>query len=298
MGEYYRTFFNNNDFYTLTIELRDEADAVIAAYSTGNLTITNSDWTWAGTTFSDYEAGVRKVYIRDGGKDSEFWAGHYGTRSTGLRSASPWIPGQPAVAMVNAYQPTTVMEPVSAMPVSRAACAIGEAVSYCGDGTVDEGEACDDGEANNDAYGSDCNLSCSGPAAYCGDGILDRKRPATKAQITTIPMAQSATLRAAAQQATAAMVSSMRLKSVTMVTTTRWTIALRIVRKRASASQDWSNPTTFAWRVRRGRYTGRQRLRRARLARWLDDHRRRRQWLDLQQRQQRGRHPRRIRNLV
>ena len=40
-------FFNNNDFYTLTIELRDQADAVIAAYNAGNLTITNSDWTWA-----------------------------------------------------------------------------------------------------------------------------------------------------------------------------------------------------------------------------------------------------------
>ncbi|MEC8052881.1 MAG: DUF4215 domain-containing protein, partial [Myxococcota bacterium] len=174
VGEYYRTFFNNNDFYTLTIELRDQADVVIASYTTGNVTVTNSEWTWAGTTFSDYEAGVRKVYIRDGGKDSEFWSGHYGTRIDGTQirialDTGPACSGNGQCVPADHGDGACLCDPGFSGP----ACAIGEAISYCGDGTIDEGEACDDGEANNDAYGSDCNLSCSGPAAYCGDGILD-----------------------------------------------------------------------------------------------------------------------------
>lgn len=41
----------------------------------------------------------------------------------------------------------------------------------CGDGNVDEGEACDDGDRNGD-YDA-CAADCSGPGSYCGDGIED-----------------------------------------------------------------------------------------------------------------------------
>ena len=51
----------------------------------GTSLLPTREWTWAGTTFSDYEAGVRKVYIRDGGKDSEFLGETSGTRIDGTR---------------------------------------------------------------------------------------------------------------------------------------------------------------------------------------------------------------------
>ncbi len=44
-------------------------------------------------------------------------------------------------------------------------------VAVCGDGMLDPGEACDEGEANRGLYGG-CNPDCTF-AAYCGDGRLD-----------------------------------------------------------------------------------------------------------------------------
>lgn len=44
------------------------------------------------------------------------------------------------------------------------------AESFCGDGIVDQGEACDDG-VNDGSYGG-CNASCGARAAYCGDGTV------------------------------------------------------------------------------------------------------------------------------
>jgi len=41
----------------------------------------------------------------------------------------------------------------------------------CGDGDIDEGEVCDDGE-DNGAYGH-CRADCSAMGPYCGDGIVD-----------------------------------------------------------------------------------------------------------------------------
>jgi len=44
-----------------------------------------------------------------------------------------------------------------------------EVAPYCGDGTVDSGEACDDG---NNVDGDGCSANCT-VEAYCGDGTLD-----------------------------------------------------------------------------------------------------------------------------
>ena len=41
----------------------------------------------------------------------------------------------------------------------------------CGDGQINEGEVCDDGE-NNGRYDF-CNTECSGPGPTCGDGVVD-----------------------------------------------------------------------------------------------------------------------------
>ncbi len=42
----------------------------------------------------------------------------------------------------------------------------------CGNGTIEPGEACDDGTNNSNASGSACRMNCE-TAAWCGDGIRD-----------------------------------------------------------------------------------------------------------------------------
>ena len=58
-------------------------------------------------------------------------------------------------------------------------CVAGACVdsSLCGDGVIQSGERCDDGDANSDAYSfaEHCNSTCSGSASggYCGDGFVN-----------------------------------------------------------------------------------------------------------------------------
>ena len=46
-----------------------------------------------------------------------------------------------------------------------------ETVVGCGDGVLDAGEECDDGEANSDSEVDACRTSCV--SAHCGDGVVD-----------------------------------------------------------------------------------------------------------------------------
>jgi len=46
----------------------------------------------------------------------------------------------------------------------------GDPAPECGNGIVEEGETCDDGEGN--GYPSSCALDCQGPAPWCGDGSV------------------------------------------------------------------------------------------------------------------------------
>ncbi len=63
---------------------------------------------------------------------------------------------------------TTTGESESATEPTGATTAVDP---VCGDGVVDDGEACDDG-LNDGAYGG-CAPDCSALAAYCGDGNVD-----------------------------------------------------------------------------------------------------------------------------
>jgi hypothetical protein len=66
----------------LKVELRGAGGNVIASFNSGELTA-KSDWQQISHTFANYGAGVRYVYWEDGGKDVEYWAGHYGTQFDG-----------------------------------------------------------------------------------------------------------------------------------------------------------------------------------------------------------------------
>ncbi|MEA1864996.1 MAG: NosD domain-containing protein [Euryarchaeota archaeon] len=74
---------HHNDYCYLKVELRDEEHAVIDSYDSGVFqTSTGSGWygPWEqrSHTFSGYGSGLRYVYFEDGGKDWEYWNGHYG----------------------------------------------------------------------------------------------------------------------------------------------------------------------------------------------------------------------------
>ncbi len=73
-----------NDTYFLNIELRDAKGNRIQRYSSGNLTCSGAIKT-ASHTFSDYGAGVRYIFVEHGGRDNEWWAGHYGSRMKNLQ---------------------------------------------------------------------------------------------------------------------------------------------------------------------------------------------------------------------
>jgi cysteine-rich repeat protein len=52
-----------------------------------------------------------------------------------------------------------------------AACIVSLHLAVCGDGVVQEGEGCDDGYANSDRAPNACRLTCV--PAFCGDGVID-----------------------------------------------------------------------------------------------------------------------------
>ncbi|MFP9097646.1 T9SS type A sorting domain-containing protein [Flavobacterium sp. RHBU_24] len=82
--DYIGWFINYADYYSLTVQLRGEADNVIASYTTGTLTTTANLQT-ASHVFTGYGTGVRKVYIAHTGDDVEYWAGQYGAAVTNVQ---------------------------------------------------------------------------------------------------------------------------------------------------------------------------------------------------------------------
>jgi len=74
------------DYYYLKVELLDENHDVIASWDSGVLMTEGGPgyeddaWYQLAHTFTDYGPGLRYIYWEDGGKDSEFWGGHYGAK--------------------------------------------------------------------------------------------------------------------------------------------------------------------------------------------------------------------------
>ena len=51
-------------------------------------------------------------------------------------------------------------------------------IAFCGDGHVSPSEVCDEGEANRDTYSVNqtCHSSCQGYAPHCGDGVVQQSQ--------------------------------------------------------------------------------------------------------------------------
>jgi len=75
-----------DDLYFCRIELRRQNGQVIDSFELGtaqSAVLASNRWERAGTVFTGYGSGLRFIYIEDGGRDTEFWAGHYGTMMSG-----------------------------------------------------------------------------------------------------------------------------------------------------------------------------------------------------------------------
>lgn len=84
-SEFISTWGSNSgqvDRFYILVELRGAGGEVLASWNVGSsaaLVNTPSTWTKYEHTFTGYPAGVRFVYVEDGGFDTGFWAGHYGS---------------------------------------------------------------------------------------------------------------------------------------------------------------------------------------------------------------------------
>ena len=80
--EWFKGTSNVADQYYLKIELRAADGTVLDRWEAGNQTtplVAKGNWQEQTHLFENYPAGVRQIYWEDGGKDAEFWAGHYGS---------------------------------------------------------------------------------------------------------------------------------------------------------------------------------------------------------------------------
>jgi len=55
------------------------ASFMVGSQSSPQVLNNNTDWFEVANTFSDYGTGVRYIYFQDGGMDTRYWAGNYGT---------------------------------------------------------------------------------------------------------------------------------------------------------------------------------------------------------------------------
>jgi hypothetical protein len=85
-SEWFKEFGEGGDQYNFTVELLGADGSVLSTFTvdsdTGSSPFDTSDDVWfeVAHTFTDYGPGLRRIRIQDGGKDSEFWLGHYGIR--------------------------------------------------------------------------------------------------------------------------------------------------------------------------------------------------------------------------
>jgi MYXO-CTERM domain-containing protein len=94
-----------------------------------------------------------------------------------LFASNPIQPGSTGPHWDPLVRPNLIMEPVD-LPNPVMYLDMELAVLWdigwtgdCGNGTVDSGEACDDGAANSDYFPDACRLDCT--RARCGDGVVD-----------------------------------------------------------------------------------------------------------------------------
>ncbi|XP_056305080.1 F-box only protein 6-like isoform X3 [Danio aesculapii] len=85
ISDWYGPYFNGGCEYQICVELLDQKKEPISTFQPEKVVIEQwNDEPWCKMThvFKDYGPGVRLIRFTHGGKDTQFWAGHYGIRIT------------------------------------------------------------------------------------------------------------------------------------------------------------------------------------------------------------------------
>lgn len=118
----------------------------------------------AGATATLSADKSKSVGTDDAGHALLFAANPTSTSSIGCH----WDPiARPNLIM----EASASLDPVTYLDMERALLWDLGWTSNCGNGTLDEGEACDNGVANSDYFPDACRLDCT--KARCGDGVID-----------------------------------------------------------------------------------------------------------------------------
>ena len=85
VSEWFKERYASGDVYVFEVQLLDADGGVLDSFDGGGTTtgITGYDddeWFEVSHSFTGYPSGLRTITIRDGGRDSESWAGHYGVQ--------------------------------------------------------------------------------------------------------------------------------------------------------------------------------------------------------------------------
>lgn len=101
ISEWYATRIDCGGVYHLMVELIDIAHDQVAIFDTGEITTPQwmgRRWKQVKHTFLDYPSGVRYVRFAHLGRDTQFWAGHYGAKMAAgvVRIAAEQTPPCPA----------------------------------------------------------------------------------------------------------------------------------------------------------------------------------------------------------
>lgn len=86
ISEWHAARFDCGSIYRLSVALLDARRNPQASFDTGNIETpqwAGREWSQVRHVFVDYPAGVRFVSFEHMGKDTLFWAGHYGAKMAG-----------------------------------------------------------------------------------------------------------------------------------------------------------------------------------------------------------------------
>lgn len=86
VSDWHAARFDCGCVYMLTVSLLNDKRKVLREYSTGSIETEQwqgNKWSQVTHVFRDYPAGVRFVQFQHTGTDTQFWAGHYGSKMAG-----------------------------------------------------------------------------------------------------------------------------------------------------------------------------------------------------------------------
>ena len=85
VSDWFKERYDAGDEYRFVVELKNASGDTLSRFdgsgtTSGVIGYADDEWFEVAHDFSSYGTGLRTITFRDGGRDSETWAGHYGVR--------------------------------------------------------------------------------------------------------------------------------------------------------------------------------------------------------------------------